>query len=58
MTPTFAAASSGASRCASVPPAIVNFIVLPAFASTSFFKEIKVAMMSALPTFTTNGMVP
>ena len=58
ITPTLASASSSATRCASVAPAIVILIVLSVFASTSFFKEIRVAMMSALPTFTTRGIVP
>ena len=39
-------------------PAMVSLMALPFSASTSFFSEMSVAMMSALCTFTTRGIVP
>ena len=58
MTPTLAFASSSAIRWASVAPAIVSLRATPVFASTSCFKETRVAIISALATLTTNGRVP
>ncbi len=58
MTPTLALASSAARRCASAPPMMVNFSVVPDFISTSNFKLTSAAMMSALLTATTSGICP
>ena len=58
MTPTLAFASSSAMRWASVAPAIVSLNAAPFLTSTSCFREMRVAIMSALATLTTNGSVP
>lgn len=58
MTPTPASPSSRARRCASLAPTSVIWMATPFWASTSFFRPMSVAMMSALSTLTTSGRLP
>lgn len=58
ITPTPASASSLARRCASAAPVIVSFMVFFVSTSTSFFRMINVAMISALCASTTSGTSP
>ena len=58
ITPTLASASSGASRWASAPPIIVNFIGTFDCASTSALRATKEAIISAFLACTTNVSVP
>lgn len=56
--PMLASAISFASRCASVALEIVNLMGAPVLFSTSFFKAIILAMISALCASTTSVTSP
>ena len=58
MTPISAFASSLASKWASVALTIVIFVGTPTLPSTSFFKDIRLAMISALCASTTSVISP
>lgn len=58
MTPMFASPISFARICASRAPMSVTLIAFPSLASTSDFRTMIDAMMSALWALTTSGITP